>query len=79
MNVNFMPSTVVGTGDAAVNKRQKFLPSWSLYSSKVRKTKYMSESDKYYGENRGKERGQFHVVAEVGAIVYIKRALRRPL
>lgn len=37
MNVNFMPSIAVGTGDAAVD-RQKFLPLWSFYSSRIRKT-----------------------------------------
>lgn len=53
MNINFMPSIVVGTGDAAVNKRQKILPSWSLYSSIMRKTnKYMSGYAKCYGEKR---------------------------
>lgn len=38
MNINFMPSVVVGIGDAAVNKRQKFLPLWSLHTSRMRKT-----------------------------------------
>lgn len=37
------------------------------------KDKYMSDSGKYYEENQGKERGQFHTVVEVGAIFNIKR------
>lgn len=60
--VNFMPSIAVGTGDAAVDNRQKFLPSWSFYSSRMRKTtnvcQVVIDSDKCYGENQGKEKGQ---------------------
>lgn len=41
----------------------------------------MSGSDKCYGENQGKERGQYHVMAEVGAVLSVrqpqKTALRR--
>lgn len=74
MNINFMPSIVVGTGDAAVNKRQKILPSWSLYSSITRKTnKYMSGYAKCYGEKQGKVRGLYRVVVEVGAVLYIEQ------
>lgn len=41
----------------------------------------MSGSDKCYGENLGKETGQYHVMVEMGAVLSIKQpqktALRR--
>ena len=76
MNINVMPSIVVGTGDAAVNKKQKFLPSWEFIFQYNEKDKYMSGYVKCYGEKQGKGRAIYHVVVEVDAALYIEQLLQ---
>ena len=76
MNINVMPSTVVGTGDAAVNKKEKFLPSGELIFQHNEKDKYMSGYAKCYGEKQGNIRGIYCVVVEVSAALYIEQLLQ---